>query len=399
MQEAKKLSIFIAHPSDLPTDCQPHGDGLVAYGFIKSLAKRGHTLHVVVNSIDLQEALPENINLYPTRLNLRLPLIGRLLQAFEIRKIFFKISNKERIDIIHQLNPVIMGLSLSLVGTQTPVVLGPHVGFWPWNALPKPQFPVIRALNRLFRYVIGGLLSYLQQRHASALLIATPFAANRLRSSSQKTQAKTYDLRHGIDAQRFAPNLNLADSAYTPSILFMGSLSYHKGIVTLLDAFEILVDVLPDCQLIIAGPWGDYGDEVKARIEGMIGQSQIKLLGSIQRADVPQLINNCTIYCMPSYGEAFGMGTLEAMACGKPVVGTDAGGLQYLISDQGGRKVPPKDSQALATALLEILSSAELQREMGQHNRNVVEKVYDWDQVTQQLESIYYELIEQKSDD
>ena len=41
------------------------------------------------------------------------------------------------------------------------------------------------------------------------------------------------------------------------------------------------------------------------------------------------------VYCLPSLGEPFGMSALEAMACGKPVVGTDAGGLAYLLSDRG----------------------------------------------------------------
>jgi glycosyltransferase involved in cell wall biosynthesis len=149
--------------------------------------------------------------------------------------------------------------------------------------------------------------------------------------------------------------------------------------------------------LLVAGPWGEDFDEVKQQISSMSCRVQIKLLGSVERADVPKLMHDCTLYCMPSYGEAFGMGALEAMACGKPVVGTDAGGLRYLIPDEGGRKVPPGDAQALADALLEILGSPELQVKMGQYNRSLVEKIYDWERVTEQLESIYYKLKENLS--
>jgi len=59
------------------------------------------------------------------------------------------------------------------------------------------------------------------------------------------------------------------------------------------------------------------------------------------------------------------MSLLEAMASGKPVVVTDAGGPHYIVDSDGGRKVPPHDPIALADALIEILASPELQRRMG----------------------------------
>jgi glycosyltransferase involved in cell wall biosynthesis len=81
------------------------------------------------------------------------------------------------------------------------------------------------------------------------------------------------------------------------------------------------------------------------------------------------------------------------MACGKPVVGTDAGGLAYLITKEGGCKVPPNDSQALADALIEILASKNLQISMGNYNRNLIETTYDWEKIIDKLESIYAEII------
>ena len=50
------LRIFVAHPSALLTDHRPHGDGLVAYGFIRGLAERGHELHVAAEEVDLTGA-------------------------------------------------------------------------------------------------------------------------------------------------------------------------------------------------------------------------------------------------------------------------------------------------------------------------------------------------------
>jgi L-malate glycosyltransferase len=395
MQNTKKLSIFVSHPSDLLTDCQPHGDGLVAFGFIQHLAQRGHTLHVVVNSVEIRGFLPDNIKIHPTNMESIPAPFKRIFYIIRVRQIFDQVQRQSPVDVIHQLNPVVAGLSLSFVGTQCPVILGPIVAHWSI----KTKLPLLNTLFNQIKKLVGGSLFWLQQRQASALLVATPAALTRLHNPNAIAE-KIYDLRHGINARLFAPPADrTSNPSAPPSILFLGQVSYHKGIFTLFEAFETVASILPSCQLIVAGSWDHQIDEIKSRIEKMSGKAQIKLIGTVQRVDVPSLMNNCSVYCMPSYGEPFGMGALEAMACGKPVVGTEAGGLQYLISDEGGRKVPPEDPQALATALLEILSSSELQREMGQHNRNLVEKVYDWDQVTQQLESIYYELVEQKSKD
>ena len=80
-------------------------------------------------------------------------------------------------------------------------------------------------------------------------------------------------------------------------------------------------------------------------------------------------MQSCDVYCLPSFGEPFGMTALEAMACARPVVATDAGGLRHLVAERGGRKVPPGDADALAAALREVLADPELRRAMGEHNR------------------------------
>ena len=52
------LRVFVAHPSALLTDHRPHGDGLVAYGFLRELASRGHELHVAAQAVDLRDPPP-----------------------------------------------------------------------------------------------------------------------------------------------------------------------------------------------------------------------------------------------------------------------------------------------------------------------------------------------------
>jgi glycosyltransferase involved in cell wall biosynthesis len=131
---------------------------------------------------------------------------------------------------------------------------------------------------------------------------------------------------------------------------------------------------------------------VRARFENLLYSENIRLLGRVERKRVPELLSSCSALCVPSYGEPFGLSALEGMAMRRPVVGTDAGGLQHIIPEEGGYKVPPGDAEALANALRNVLSSPQRRREMGRLNRQVVEEKYQWEKVIDRLENVYYEL-------
>src|SRR5581483_3310326 len=139
-----------------------------------------------------------------------------------------------------------------------------------------------------------------------------------------------------------------------PSVLFLANLEYWKGIFTLLDAFDRIAVALPDCRLEV---WGDGKevDAVRQRVEQSPFRDRIDLKGRAPRERVGEIMRSHSVYCMPSYGEPFGMTILEAMASGLPVVTTNVGGPAFLVREEGGRVVPMRDAAGLATALQEIL--------------------------------------------
>jgi glycosyltransferase involved in cell wall biosynthesis len=195
-------------------------------------------------------------------------------------------------------------------------------------------------------------------------------------------------LPYGVDTQRFvpAPEGSLSDG---PSVLFLANLYARKGIYTLLEAFETVATAIPQCRLDIAGDGPEAGG-VRGKITAMSSRARIRMIGAISRDRVAEAMRSCAVFCVPSHGEPFGLTALEAMACGKPVVGTDAGGLAYLVdAPRGGRKVPVGDVNALATALIEILREPGLAESMGRHNRRFAVEHYDWECVIDRLETIY----------
>lgn len=376
----RRLTIFIAHPSELLTDHLPHGDGLVAFGFIKRLAERGHELHVAAQCVDVRSAPPPTLHVYELVPGSRLALSDRLRFMARMRALFRRLSRRVSFDLIHQMNPVFTGVSLALYGARVPLVLGTFIPNWECDADVSDTGNGLGAkVLRSFQ----GVVARLQQSQAAGLLIATPEATSRI-AAPDRHNGHIYQVSHGIDITRFAERTAVPNRK---SVLFLTSVIYRKGIFTLLDAFEQVARAIPDAELVIAGK-GLQLEEVRARAAQMTGCS-IRLLGHVDRQDVPALMRQHSVYCLPSYGEPFATTILEAMACGVPVVATASAGLRHQVTEAGGRLVRPRDASGLAAALIEILSSPGLQESMGRHNRARVEAEFEIEKAVDRLERAY----------
>jgi L-malate glycosyltransferase len=377
-----RLSIFVAHPSSLLTDHQPHGDGLLAHRFIAELAARGHRLHVAAEAVDLREPLPPSVRVYTLG---RPGAGGRVGYMLKLRRLFHELLRREAIHVIHQLNPVHAGLSLALAGTSVPIVLGPYVPDWPDRRAAPASLP--GALGPATDALRSGV-ARLQQSRADVLLLSSPAAGSKIRVGPRATPV-IHELPYGIDERLWAPDDH---RPLGQDVLFVGRVHAHKGVFVLLAAFEAVAARRPDARLLIAGA-GPAMAELEARIDASPARPRIELLGNLPRQQTVRAVQACDLYCLPSFAEPFGLGALEAMACGKPVVATDAGGLRHLVDEKGGRRVPVGDSLALAAALDELIGDPDRRQAMGRHNRHRVEARYSWSRVVDRLQSIYAQAI------
>jgi glycosyltransferase involved in cell wall biosynthesis len=376
------LRLFIIAPSAMFTDHLPHGDGLVAFGFVKELARRGHELHVATRRVALEGDPPPNVHVYRLGSANQSAQIGRLRFMLGVRRLYERLARSRRFDLAHQLNPVDVGVSLALAGEETPLVLGPYIPDWAASG-PGADGSVGPLALRAKR-----LLRVAQQRRATTLLVSTPAALSKL-DPGFSLQAHVHELPHGIDDQLWQPSGPPAGQ----TVLFLANLEVRKGIHVLLDAFEAVAARLPDARLQIAGD-GPERQAVEGRVREPWARGRVELLGRVDRDRALALMQSCDVYCLPSYGEPFGMTALEAMACARPVVATAAGGLWHLVPDAGGRKVAPGDSAALADALVQVLGDPELRMAMGSCNRRIVEERFAWSRVGDRLEALYGEAIQ-----
>ena len=380
----RRLRIFVAHPSNVLTDHLPHGDGLVSCGFIRRLAERGHEIHIAAQRVELSRPLPSNVHIYPLSPAGDSAPLPRLLFMLRMRLLYERLQRRIGFDVIHQMNPVFTGLSLSLIGVRTPLILGTFVPRWE-RQIEEGEAAGWRAdiKNRLHRFV-----AHQQQTRAAALLIASPRAISRL-PYPDRLSGRIFEVPHGIEVSAFEPRTT-APSRH--SILFLANVIHRKGILTLLEAFASVRRAVPDAELIIAGG-GEQLDEVRRRVLTMKDEG-VQVLGKIDRDRVQSVMREHSVYCLPSYGEPFATTILEAMACALPIVSTQTGGIPDLLSSEGARLVPPRDAASLALALIEVLTSRDLQHSMGRHNRRRIETHFEAEFAADCLEHAYLEIVE-----
>ncbi len=365
-------NIFIVHPSGVLTDSRAHGDGLLTYRFICELARRGHTLSVACEHVEIRGELPPNITLYPLALRLqRFNLMRRVEYAWKMRRLFKRLDRGRRFDIAHQLNPVYAGLSLGLVGCNIPLVLGPYVAHWPSSRSAK------------LRTALLDFISRFQQRFADAIVVAGPAARSRIVSPRIQSD-QIFTVPYGIDLELFAHSVPPSGD---PVILYLAALSERKGILVLLAAFDLIAAEFPDVRLTIGGD-GVEGDRFRQLAGSSPYHERITFLGTVPRKDIPATLAASTLYVLASYSEPYGMSLIEAMATGRPVIATRAGGPVDLVDEPGGLLVEPGDIDALAGALRTLLSDPQRARAMGAYNRSAMQR-YSWPAVIDRLEAVY----------
>lgn len=152
------------------------------------------------------------------------------------------------------------------------------------------------------------------------------------------------------------------DEATTTLLIAIGRLETQKGFTNLLDAFAQVQTSHSQTRLLIAGI-GALQDELAAKITALGLDKTVQLLGL--RHDVPQLLAASDIYVSSSWWEGLPVATLEAMAAGLPIVATSVGDLPQVVTPALGQLVPPKEPQALATALCHLLNHPEQRQQMG----------------------------------
>jgi len=168
----------------------------------------------------------------------------------------------------------------------------------------------------------------------------------------------------------------------------------YKGMDTLITALPRLLTRWPELQLVLVGT----GDD-RAWLEELAEKNGVHLhvhfLSELSYAEIAACYAACEIFALPSRGEGFGLVYLEAMACGKPVIGGAHGGAPEVIQDGvTGYLVPHGDTIQLATSIEALLADPALAKEMGLRGRQRAENEFRFNGFAKSLKKILREQCE-----
>lgn len=181
--------------------------------------------------------------------------------------------------------------------------------------------------------------------------------AIQLGSSPERTRA----VRNGCDtsvfhlANRAEARAELGLEQESEIVVFVGWIARPKGLRELLDAMVRLVPSRPRLQLFCIGEGALQAElEAHAAQAGIAGH--LHFLGRRCSTEIARWLAAANVFCLPSYAEGCPNALIEALACGRPVIATQVGGIPELVDARSGVLVGPGDGAALAEALNEALS-------------------------------------------
>ena len=191
-----------------------------------------------------------------------------------------------------------------------------------------------------------------------------------------------------------APNANSKPPGDFPNgrvILTVGrwvATERYKGMDTLITALPRLLTTWPELQLVLAGAGDDRG-WLEDLVEKNGVERHVHFLSGLSYGELAACYSACEIFALPSRGEGFGLVYLEAMACGKPVIGGAHGGAPEIIQDGvTGYLVHHGDPIQLATAIQTLLADPVHGREMGARGKRTVEQEYRFAPFAKSLKKI-----------
>lgn len=192
----------------------------------------------------------------------------------------------------------------------------------------------------------------------------------------------------GVDSKRFAPK----GDPIPNRILFVGPLAraYRwKGVDVLWRAFQLLRRHVPGASLAIVGG-GDRFPLYSERAHHFPGD--VELLGRVPEERLIEEYRKAAVVVLPSItdAESFGMVLAEANACGRPVVGSNIGGIPNFVREgDNGLLAIPRDPFSLAEKILTVLHDQDLARRMGERGRERILREHDWDNLASTTERAF----------
>ncbi len=364
------------------------GVAVVTHQLALHLAKREHQVWVIAPSENWRSAQTLEQQVHISRFaSFEWPAYEGQRIAFFPFLTVWRLFKSLQPDVVHIHSPLILGTLARMAAHSyhVPVIATNH--FMPINlsrSLSGDNVVGRSFSSATYRYLIGFY------RHCDYVTAPTATALKLLREQGLRTPGEA--LSNGIDLTRFSPGprdegmrQTLGLPTKVPLALVLTRLMEEKRVHILLQAMQHLQAPV---HLVVAGT----GPDAKAlqTLAQQLGISQrVTFLGFVPDEQLVPLYRLADFFVMPSVAELQSLATLEAMACGLPVIAADAGALPELVKPgQNGYLFQPDKSDQLARALEGMLKQPQQWQAMGQHSLEIAAQ-HEYQQVLNRWETLY----------
>jgi glycogen synthase len=235
------------------------------------------------------------------------------------------------------------------------------------------------------------------------VIVNSEYMRNEVKNIFQLPEDKIHTIHNGVDPNKFKDyerdyefRRNFADDN-EKIVFFVGRLVNEKGAHVLIDAIPKIVQHYKDVKFIIAGK-GPRLDYLKGKSSAMGISNKVCFTGYISDKDLCQLYKCADVAVFPSLYEPFGIVALEGMVANIPVVVSDTGGLGEIVYHGiDGMKSYTGNANSLSDSIMEILFNTEKADEMKAKALEKVNRMYNWDVISEQTLEVYKEVLEESS--
>lgn len=383
----KKLNIAMV--------CDPIGSnksGVVVstLRFGKLLKERGH--HVVFIGARSKEHKNNThyngINIYLYR-SIPIPKSNGWNLAFPTVKELKKVFQEEKIDVVHLILPMSGAIMALKAARALNIKIVAHSHSQPENLfmdMPKFIQPTLHhAWNRYLSWIYGK---------SEVLIYPSEMARTLLHKLNEKNHPSVV-ISNGINLAEYKPmspgsfNQRFNIPSGKIKLLFVGRLFPEKSVDTLIKAVPYILKENNNVHVMIAGA-GHLRNYLENLVQNLKVKNHVTFLGLVSEEDKILAYNSCDIFILPSLAELEGMVVLEAMACGKPIIISDAEmSASRFFVDGNGFLFRTQDHEHLAEKILKLINDADLRKKMGAKSFENIKK-YDIHKSVEKLEEVYY---------
>jgi len=304
-------------------------------------------------------------------------------------------ARKHKIDVVNAQDVNALNAAYSICRRQgIRLVLTVHGSFYNGGTASR-TIPETRWLGRY-------LIMQEQKAYRQADHIITVSSGGYEYAASIAAKEKVSLLRNFVDKDVFYPfeakerlNARVRQKYRNDDyiVFFAGRLTRAKGLEYIVKGVRDLTENIP-IKLVIAGS-GPFLQSILGWIDEYDLKERVVLTGALPKEELLNLYNAADVFIMaPVQGEGSTEGTpmamLEAMACGLPVLSTDAGGIKdVLVSEYNGFFIKERDGGSIADALLKLWHDKPLRRKLGENSLKLINMHYSIDQVLHEILDIY----------